>query len=318
MAVGTFVEDPNKDEALRLRRTASGIGSQVVNPGVAQQGSTTAPIAAAGVTGGDWLEQNRDRILALRNGGQVGQTGGNQAVQRQTGTPTITTGMEGIRTITGTGGPAVPDAPNYSATSPADQLRRAQSWSAIRSGMENAGLTPAQVQAMKNNIANRMSSASSSAERMALEQAQRTGTAGGGASDRRLQELAAMNQASASGQMSQIEAGAAQDALNRQLQYAGLGANTASQFGQDELARTALGEQALMDRLKLRESGRQADIGVNTDMYRWLNEQQLLDRYRTQERDEYMPLLEKVTGRKLSSSRSTRPTGYIPGGLGLG
>ena len=187
-------------------------------------------------------------------------------------------------------------APQYGTQSAADQLRRTQAWEAIRAGSARPGLSPEEIQSMQNRVANRMSSESSAAERMATEQAARAGVAGSGSADRRIQELAAMNQARSSAAQGDIEMTAAQDAMNRRLQYAGLGAETAGAYGRDELAGRSLEEQALMDRMKLMESGRQANQGTAADMYRWQNEAQIADRYRTQERDDYMPLLDRITG----------------------
>lgn len=225
---------------------------------------------------------------------------------------TVSQSFEDIRKAYGST-PTTPTAPTYQQ-SPADQLRRAQAWKSIQTGREQAGLTPAELQAMKNNIANTMSSESSSAERLAREAAARAGTAGGGAADRRLQELAAMNQAKASSMMSQAELDALQKQKDRELQYSSLGAETASQFGQDELGYASLGEQAMMDRLKLGESARQADMGNISDIYKWQNELDLANRYRTQERSEYLPMLEDIYGQKIGNTTTTgtQPS-YGPG-----
>lgn len=211
-------------------------------------------------------------------------------------TSTITTPYADVRNQIGASPTYSTDTPTYSQSA-ADQLRRSQAWDAIQQGRENAGLSAAEIQAMKNNIANRMSSESSSAERLAREAAARSGTAGGGSSDRRLQELAAMNQARASSELGAIEANALENQKARELEYAGLGASTASQFGQDELGYASLGEQALMNRLALQEQARQANLGASTDLYRWQNENELLNKYRAQERSEYQPILDEILGR---------------------
>jgi len=203
-------------------------------------------------------------------------------------------------------------APQYGTQSAADQLRRQQAWSAVQGGMNNpSAYTPEQILMMQNRVANTMASQNTNAERMAQSQAVNTGVAGSGASDRRMQELAAMNQANASGAMTDIEMKIAQDTANRRFGYAQLGADTAGQYGRDELSGRTLEEQALMDRMRLGESGRQFDSGLAADMYRYTDERDILDRYRTQEREDYMPILDEIVGKK---KKADTPYGISLGG----
>jgi hypothetical protein len=227
----------------------------------------------------------------------------------------ITTPIEQVRQGYGSS-PNVSQSPGYSQSA-SDQLRRSQAWRQLQQGRKEANLTPAELQAMQNRVANQMSSASSSAERMATESAARAGTLGGGATDRRLQELAAMNQAGASQQMSAIEADALQRAKDRQLQYAGMGTETASRFGRDEMDYAGMNEQSLMDRMRLQEQGRIADMGNITDLYKFQNMNELLNRYRNQEREEYQPILNDILRMNKPNTFSST-MGGIGGGGGWG